>query len=58
MQLICEAYYLLKEAAGLNNDELYDVFTDWNKGELQSYLIEISRISSVSKMTKAKAGTW
>ncbi len=43
MQLICEAYYLLKEAAGLTNDELYDVFADWNRGELQSYLIEISR---------------
>lgn len=43
MQLICEAYFLLKEAAGLSNDELYDVFTDWNRGELQSYLIEISR---------------
>ena len=43
MQLICEAYFLLKEAAGLSNDELYDVFSDWNKGELQSYLIEISR---------------
>jgi 6-phosphogluconate dehydrogenase len=43
MQLICEAYLLLKQAAGLNNDELYDVFDDWNRGELQSYLIEISR---------------
>jgi len=43
MQLICEAYLLLKEAAGLSNDELYDVFADWNRGELQSYLIEISR---------------
>ncbi len=43
MQLICEAYLLLKEAAGLTNDELYDVFDNWNNGELQSYLIEISR---------------
>jgi 6-phosphogluconate dehydrogenase len=43
MQLICEAYLLLKEAAGLSNEELYDVFEDWNRGELQSYLIEISR---------------
>ena len=43
MQLICEAYFLLKEAAGLTNDELYDVFSDWNKGELESYLIEITR---------------
>jgi 6-phosphogluconate dehydrogenase len=43
MQLICEAYLMLKEAAGLTNDKLYDVFDDWNRGELQSYLIEISR---------------
>lgn len=43
MQLICEAYQLLKELGGLSNDELYDVFDDWNRGELQSYLIEISR---------------
>ncbi len=43
MQLICEAYQLLRDVGGLNNDELYDVFTDWNRGELQSYLIEITR---------------
>ncbi len=43
MQLICEAYQMLKEAVGLSNDELYDVFDDWNRGDLQSYLIEISR---------------
>lgn len=43
MQLICEAYLMLKEAVGLSNDEIYDVFADWNRGELQSYLIEITR---------------
>ncbi|WP_164101887.1 decarboxylating NADP(+)-dependent phosphogluconate dehydrogenase [Candidatus Laterigemmans baculatus] len=43
MQLICEAYHLLKEIGGLSNDELYDVFDRWNQGDLQSYLIEISR---------------
>ncbi|MDP6392038.1 MAG: decarboxylating NADP(+)-dependent phosphogluconate dehydrogenase [Arenicellales bacterium] len=43
MQLICEAYFMLREGAGLTNDELYDVFDAWNQGELQSYLIEISR---------------
>jgi len=43
MQLICEAYYMLRESLGLTNDELYDVFDDWNRGELQSYLIEITR---------------
>ncbi|MEO1528385.1 MAG: decarboxylating NADP(+)-dependent phosphogluconate dehydrogenase [Planctomycetota bacterium] len=43
MQLICEAYQLLKEVGGLSNDELYDVFDNWNDGDLASYLIEISR---------------
>jgi 6-phosphogluconate dehydrogenase len=43
MQLICEAYFLLKQALGLTNSELYDVFAEWNKGELDSYLIEITR---------------
>ncbi|MEO1614520.1 MAG: decarboxylating NADP(+)-dependent phosphogluconate dehydrogenase [Planctomycetota bacterium] len=43
MQLICEAYQLLKELGGLTNDELYDVFDSWNQGDLESYLIEISR---------------
>src|SRR5687768_1524142 len=43
MQLICEAYLMLKEAAGLSNDELYNVFDEWNRGELESYLIEITR---------------
>lgn len=43
MQLICEAYWMLKNAAGLTNDELYEVFQEWNAGELDSYLIEITR---------------
>jgi 6-phosphogluconate dehydrogenase len=43
MQLICEAYDLLKHGLGLTADELHDVFAEWNKGELDSYLIEISR---------------
>ncbi|HSU60073.1 MAG TPA: decarboxylating NADP(+)-dependent phosphogluconate dehydrogenase [Bryobacteraceae bacterium] len=42
MQLICEAYQLLKDGLGLSPDELGDVFTDWNKGELDSFLIEIT----------------
>jgi 6-phosphogluconate dehydrogenase len=42
MQLICEAYDLLQRGLGLNADELQQVFADWNKGELDSYLIEIS----------------
>ena len=42
MQLICEAYALLKEVVGLSNEELHDVFAEWNKGELDSYLMEIT----------------
>jgi 6-phosphogluconate dehydrogenase len=43
MQLICEAYLMLKEGGGLTNEELYETFDTWNRGELQSYLIEITR---------------
>ena len=43
MQLICEAYYIMKHALGLSNQELYEVFKEWNEGDLDSYLIEITR---------------
>jgi 6-phosphogluconate dehydrogenase len=43
MQLICEAYCVLKNLLGLSNEELYEVFGEWNRGELDSYLIEITR---------------
>ena len=42
MQLICEAYSILRYGLGLNVDELHQVFSDWNNGELNSYLIEIT----------------
>ena len=42
MQLICEAYDLLQRGLGLSADELHEVFAQWNKGELDSYLIQIS----------------
>lgn len=42
MQLICEAYFLLKNVLGLSAKELHEVFAEWNKGELDSYLIEIT----------------
>src|SRR3954470_14685664 len=42
MQLICEAYQLLKDGLGLNADELQEIFAEWNKGELDSYLIDIT----------------
>ena len=43
MQIICEAYQIMKELLGLSVDEMHDVFAEWNKGELDSYLIEITR---------------
>ena len=42
MQLICEAYQLLKDGMGLSADELHEIFAEWNKGELDSFLIEIT----------------
>lgn len=42
MQLICEAYQLMKDGLGLSNSEMADIFTQWNKTELDSYLIEIT----------------
>ncbi|MGC6425763.1 MAG: decarboxylating NADP(+)-dependent phosphogluconate dehydrogenase [Akkermansiaceae bacterium] len=41
MQLICEAYNIFK-AAGFSNEELADIFADWNAGDLESFLIEIT----------------
>ena len=43
MQLICEAYQLMRDGLGMNNEEMHEVFTQWNKTELDSYLIEITR---------------
>ncbi len=43
MQLICEAYHLLREGMGLSIEEISDVFGVWNEAELDSYLIEITR---------------
>jgi 6-phosphogluconate dehydrogenase len=42
MQMICEAYALMERVLGLTPDEMHTVFNDWNKGELNSYLIEIT----------------
>jgi 6-phosphogluconate dehydrogenase len=42
MQLLAESYDLLKRGLGLNDDELHDVFTTWNKSELNGYLLEIT----------------
>nr|XP_054768293.1 6-phosphogluconate dehydrogenase, decarboxylating-like [Lytechinus pictus] len=43
MQLICEAYNLMKDVLGMSCDEMSKVFEDWNKGELDSFLIEITK---------------
>ncbi len=43
MQLIAEASFLMKEALGLSAAEMHDIFAEWNKGDLDSYLIEITR---------------
>ena len=43
MQLICESYFLMKKALGIEAPEQHKIFAEWNKGELDSYLIEITR---------------
>lgn len=43
MQLVCEAYHLMRNGLGLSPAEMSDVFDEWNKGELDSFLIEITR---------------
>jgi 6-phosphogluconate dehydrogenase len=43
MQLICEAYQLMKDALGLDAPQMHQTFAEWNKGRLDSYLIEITR---------------
>src|SRR5690606_16211316 len=43
MQLICEVYQIMKDLLGMSTDEMHEVFKEWNEGELDSYLIEITR---------------
>ena len=43
MQLICEAYQIMRDLLGMTADEMHEVFAQWNKGELDSYLIEITK---------------
>ncbi len=43
MQIICEAYQIMKELLGMTADEMHDTFVEWNKGDLDSYLVEITR---------------
>lgn len=50
MQLIAEAYSLLKGGLNLSNEELAQTFTEWNNGELSSYLIDITKDIFTKKM--------
>lgn len=43
MQLICEAYQVMKDMLGMTPDQMHEIFKEWNRGELDSYLIEITR---------------
>ena len=43
IQLICECYQLMRDVLGMSNEEMHDIFAEWNKGDLDSYLIEITR---------------
>ena len=43
IQLICEAYHIMRDGLGMTNEEMHEVFAEWNKGDLDSYLIEITR---------------
>ena len=43
MQLICETYQIMKDLLGMSNAEMHDMFAKWNEGDLDSYLIEITR---------------
>lgn len=54
MQLICESYQLLKDVLGVDTDELHSIFTEWNTGELDSYLIEIT--ADIFKQKDAETG--
>ena len=54
MQLICEAYMIMKDLLGMSADEMHEVFKEWNKGELDSYLIEITTDILAFKDTDGK----
>ena len=43
IQLICECYQIMKDILGMSNEEMHQTFAEWNKGDLDSYLIEITR---------------
>ena len=56
MQLIAESYDLMQHLLGLSASEMADIFTEWNKGELDSYLIEITADILTRKDDEGQAG--
>ena len=58
MQLIAETYDLLRRGLGLSASELHDVFSQWNRGELQSYLIEITAAILDSGRSRDRHSRW
>jgi len=54
MQIICEAYQVMKDLLGMSADEMHEVLKEWNKGDLDSYLIEITRDILAYKDTDGK----
>jgi len=54
MQIICEAYQVMKDLLGMSADEMHEVFKVWNQGDLDSYLIEITRDIMAYKDTDGK----
>lgn len=54
MQLICEAYQVMRDMLGMSADEMHEVFKEWNEGELDSYLVEITRDILAYKDTDGK----
>jgi 6-phosphogluconate dehydrogenase len=57
MQLIAEAYALLKGGLALSNEELAQTFTEWNEGELSSYLIDITKDIFTKKMKRVNTSS-
>lgn len=57
MQLIAEAYALLKGGLALSNEELAQTFTEWNEGELSSYLIDITKDIFTRRMTRVNTSS-
>ncbi len=58
MQLIAEAYDLMRRGLGMDPEEIGDVFAEWNKSELDSYLIEITAEFCTTRMPRPASRSW